>query len=453
MKTKNCKEILKYGVMFLLFFLCLQFFYSCFQGDQIYNFGFSYAISRGEVPYRDFNMIITPFGTFFYFIPFIFGKHLLIFNLFQAFMLCLMFYYLFKLYGQKTWILFILLFFPYPIPFPTLMFQGYNFLLLFGLILLLYLEKKKANDYLIGFIIGLCFLTKQTVGFALALPSFYYLFSNKDYKKVFKRAGAFLSINIVFVIYLLITKSFGQFIDFCFLGMFDFTKSNGTIFDVNFIVFLIEIICIFVFIIKDRKNINNYYVLAFSMISIPLFDYYHVALFTYACFFLLIEKISFTDIKRLEFCSFMFVTAICLSWFLLFYNFKVTNLSYFNGFEFKLMNKKVEKNTKEMVNYIDSNKDKNIIILSANAYFFKIVAGRDINYYDLLNYGNHGYNGTNKVIKSLKKEKDPIFIINIKEYEDNSSDRQQINKVVIKYVLDNYKLITTKGEYVIYGEN
>ena len=117
------------------------------------------------------------------------------------------------------------------------------------------------------------------------------------------------------------------------------------------------------------------------------------------------------------------------------------------------MNKKVENNTKQMVNYIDSNKDKNIIILSANAYFFKIVVGRDINYYDLLNYGNHGYDGTNKVIKSLKKEKDSIFIINIKEYEDNSSDRQQINKVVIKYVLDNYKLITTKGEYVIYGED
>ena len=203
---------------------------------------------------------------------------------------------------------------------------------------------------------------------------------------------------------------------------------------------------------SNRSDINNYYVLAFSMISIPLFDYYHVALFTYAFLLLLIEKLNFTDIKRLELCSFMFTTAICLSWFLLYYNFKLPNLSYFNGFEFKLMNKKAENNTKQMVNYIDSNKDKNIIILSANTYFFKIVAGRDINYYDLLNYGNHGYDGTNKVIKSLKKEKDPIFIINIKEYEDNSSDRQQINKVVIKYVLDNYKLITTKGEYVIYGE-
>ncbi len=452
MKTKNCKEMLKYGIMFLLFFLCLQFFYGCFNGDQIYNFGFSYAINKGEVPYKDFNMIVTPFSAFLYAIPILlFGTHIVVFNLFQAFMLCLMFYFLFKLYGQKTWLLFVLLFFTYPIPFPTLMFQGYNFFLLFGVILLIYLEKTKANDYLIGFIIGLCFLTKQTVGFALALPSLYYIFKDKNYKKVFKRVGAFLSINIVFVIYLLVTKSFGQFIDLCFLGIFDFTKQNGTIFDVNFIIFLIEIIFIFIFIIKDKKNINNYYVLAFSMISIPLFDYYHVTLFTYACFFLLIEKIKFKEVKKMEFCSFTLATILCLTWFSFFYNFKFPNISYFNGFEYKIMSKKDAKNTKSIIEYISNNKDKNIIILSDNAYFFKIVVDSYINFYDLLNYGNHGYNGTSKLIDKIKTEQNPIFVINISEYEDNYRERKQINKDVIKYVLDNYKLITTKGEYAIYG--
>lgn len=451
MKQVDYRKVIQYVLMFLLFFLCLQFFYSCFQGDQVYNFGFSYAVSRGEVPYRDFNMIVTPVGAFLYAIPFlIFGSHMIVFNLFQALLLCLMFHFLFKLYEQRTWILFVLLFFPYPIPFPTLLFQGYNFLLLFELILLLYLEKTKADDYLIGFILGLSFLTKQTVGLALALPSFYYLFKNKNYKKVLKRAGTFLSINIVFVIYLLITNSFSQFIDLCFLGLFDFTKQNGTIFDANFIIFLIEIICILVFIIKDKKNINNYYILVFSTIAIPLFDYYHVTLFTFAFFFLLIEKIKFKDIKRLEFCSFMFSIVICLNWFFLFYNFKLPNLSYFNKFEFTILDKKVEKDTRNMVKFIGNNNDKNIIILSVDAYFFKIVADRDINYYDLLNYGNHGYDGTNKIIKMLKKEKNPIIIINIKEYEDNSDDRQQINKVVIKYVLDNYKRVETINNYVVY---
>lgn len=164
------------------------------------------------------------------------------------------------------------------------------------------MEKNNKNDYLIGFIIGIAFLTKQTVGLALSLPSFYYLFKYKDYRKFFKRAGIFLSINIVFVIYLLITNCFSQFIDLCFLGLFDFTKQNGTIFDVNFIIFLIEIICILVFIIKDKKNINNYYILAFSTIAIPLFDFWHVALFTYAFLFLIVEKLRMREFKSIEFC-------------------------------------------------------------------------------------------------------------------------------------------------------
>lgn len=444
--------ILKYVLMFVLFFLCLQFFYSCFQGDQVYNFGFSYAISRGEIPYKDFNMIITPLGAYLYAIPaFIFGNHLVVFNLFQSLLLCIMFFILFKIFNKKAWILFIFLFLTIPIPFPTVMFQGYNFLLLFGLIVLLLCEKNNTNDYLVGLIIGLMFLTKQTVGFVLALPSFYYLFKNKDYNKVIKRAFSFFLVVFTFVIFLLITGSFDQFIDMCFLGMLDFTAINGTIFDLNFIIFLIEIIFIIIFIIKDRDNINNYYVLVFSMIAVPLFDYYHVALFTYAFLLLIIEKVRFEDYKNLEFCSFMFASSIAISWFLFMNEFKIPHFSYFKSFELKSMSRKVEKTVIGINSFIENNGDKNIIILTANAYFFKIVNDYDITYYDLLNYGNHGYDGTNKVIRKIEEEKQPIFIINIKEYEDHSSKRQQINKIVIKYVMDNYKLIETRGEYAIYG--
>ena len=53
------KKNFKYLLLFGFFFLCLHFFYSSFQGDLVYNYGFSYAVSRGEVPYRDFNMVLT----------------------------------------------------------------------------------------------------------------------------------------------------------------------------------------------------------------------------------------------------------------------------------------------------------------------------------------------------------------------------------------------------------
>lgn len=450
MERVNYRKVIQYVFMFLLFFLCLQFFYEGFLSDRLYSFGFSYAISKGEIPYRDFNMIITPFGAYFYAIPFlIFGSHMIVFNLFQALLLCIMFYFLFKMYGSKAWLLFIILFFVFPIPIPSIMTQGYNFLLLLELVILLYLEKNKCDDYLIGLVIGLSFLTKQNVGFFLALPSFYYLFKEKNYKKVLKRVVAFLSINILFVIYLFITKSFSQFIDLCFLGMFGFTKNNGTIFDINFIIFLGEIICILIFIIKDKNDINNYYILAFSMIAIPLFDLWHVALFSYAFLFLLFSKIRFKEYKNICFCSLLFTYFLSITWFLSDYNFKLPNLSQFRGFEYYIMSLEEEEETKRLVNYISNNKSKNIIILSDDAYFLKIINNLDITYYDLLNYGNHGYNGTEKIIKEIKNEDMPIFIINSRDY-NNLSRRFQFNKEVVRYVLNNYKSVDTIGDYLIY---
>lgn len=34
--------------------------------DEIWNYGFSYAIRLGEIPYRDFNMVLPPFLFFIY---------------------------------------------------------------------------------------------------------------------------------------------------------------------------------------------------------------------------------------------------------------------------------------------------------------------------------------------------------------------------------------------------
>lgn len=446
-----CKKNIKYVLLFLFFFLCLQFFYVSFQGDLVYNYGFSYAVARGEIPYKDFNMIIPPFGAFLYAIPLlIFGSELVVYNLFQAFLLCVLFYFLFRLFDKKAYLFLVIFSLILPFPFVTGLFGGYNFLLLLEIVVLLYLEKNKGNDYLIGFILGLSILTKQTVGFCLALVSFYYLF--KDKKKLLKRVGGFLIPCFTFFIYLIVTGSFVPFFDLCLFGMFDFTSSNGTIMDYNFILFIICFIIIIYKIFKDKKNIINYYVLAFSSIAVPLFDYYHVTLFIFVLLFLFVDKLK---IKYREFLlgfnCFIFAISMSLTWFGLLYHFK-PNISNFEGFRLLTINKKVEHETKNINNFIKENKDSNLIILGANAYFFKICNGMDINYYDLLNYGNHGYDGTNKIIKMLEEEDDPIFIINIKEYEDSSSDRQQINKIVMKYVMDNYKVIKEVGEYKIFSE-
>ena len=183
-----------------------------------------------------------------------------------------------------------------------------------------------------------------------------------------------------------------------------------------------------------------------------LFDYYHVTLAILSCLILFIDKVN---IKYKEFTlgfnCFLFGIALALIWFSFKYGFS-PNITNFYGFECKIMNSKLEKDVLAVNEYIKDNKDSNLIILGANAYFFKITNNLDITYYDLLNYGNHGYDGTNKLIEKIKKEKNPIFLINMSEYKDNSDNRQQINKDVMKYVIDNYCKEKKIGEYQIFVE-
>ena len=56
---KNILNISKYIILFIIFFSFFLFF-STGDADVIWNYGFSHAIRIGEIPYKDFNMIITP---------------------------------------------------------------------------------------------------------------------------------------------------------------------------------------------------------------------------------------------------------------------------------------------------------------------------------------------------------------------------------------------------------
>ncbi len=447
------KKNIKYVVLFILFFLCLQFFYVNFSADQMYNYGFSYAISMGEVPYRDFNMIIPPVGAFVYSIPFLlFGSNIIIFNLYQALLLCVLFFFLFKLFKEKTWIILIILMLTLPIPFIHVLFQGYNFLLILEFVILMYLEKEKENDYLIGILLGFFCLTKQTVGVLMCIPSILYLF--KDYKKALKRFLGFLVPCFIFLIYLLLTNSFFEFWDLCLFGMFDFTNENSSfsriLSDFNFYLFILEIVFLFILIFKNRKNskyrLNLIYLLLFSSIAIPLFDYIHVSYFSFILMFYFVDLLKIKH-KNLAFSSCLFSFSYALIWFLFIFNFKMPNIVRLNNYGYTIMPKNNYKEITAVSDYIKENK--NSIILSDRAYLIKFVSKEKLNYFDLLNYGNHGYNGTEKLINMLKGEKDKFILINMEDYE-RVDVGQQTNKIVMKYVIDNYKEVGQVDVYNIY---
>ena len=87
-KVLSCS---KYLFLFLFFFVALVVFFNIQRGDTYVNFGFSYAISRGEIPYLDFNLVIPPLAPYLYSIFLFFSKSILVFYLEQALLIFIFF--------------------------------------------------------------------------------------------------------------------------------------------------------------------------------------------------------------------------------------------------------------------------------------------------------------------------------------------------------------------------
>ena len=423
--------MVKYFKYIFLFIFTLFFLnFIPFDLDEIWNYGFMHNIYEGLIPYKDFNMVITPFFPFLFSLMFhVFGSNLLVVNILQA-LIILCTYWLFeKLFGNKANILILVLFFNY-----DLLYASYNYFVFFCFLLLLYFEKIKVNDYLIGIVIGISILTKQSVGGCLALVSLYYLFN--DYKKFLKRvAGIFVPVSI-FLIYIFFSDCYREFFDLCILGLFDFGKQNyvGNIFLI--FCFIVCLIIIFYKIFRNRKDINNYYVLAFSIIVIPMFDWFHFKFFLFCFLLLFVERFNFSKVN-LDLLMYGSVAGISVVNFLSSVKFPVVYPNDIKHFEYRYISNKHLEETKVVSEKLKKYDDREVLFLFEQSYYYKILNDIPINYFDLINTGNWGYDGSNKLFKALKQKKDSIFVINKNSYVDN----KQTDRGALKYVLDNGKKI------------
>lgn len=436
----------KFLILLLLFILLLIFnlFLYPITLDEIWNYGFSYNILNGKIPYLDFNIVLTPLFSFIMTLPLmIFGNNILVFNIFNIFIILGCFLLLHSLIDDNMWLCALIFFIPFPILYPS-----YNLFLLLLFLYLIYLEKNEKSDYLIGFIVGCLILTKQSVGVFLLLPCLLYYLKNKK-KFISRLIGCIIPCSI-FLIYLLITKSFMSFLDLCLFGLFDFAGNNSVTSKFYLFVFILICLVTIIFIVKEPKNIYNYYALMFYSISMPLFDAYHVGfqilVFVLLCF------INFNFLKRLPIYSFaiFLVVYACL-----FVSYSYGNISSFkkmypnniNHFEYRYLGSKQVDFTNEVSNYIKKNKDYKYMFLDSNGYYFRIINDESASYLDLINMGNWGYNGSDKLINSIKKlPKNTRFFIDGVELVG----QRQIDRRAIKYVIKHGKKVDKVGLYDIY---
>ena len=421
-------KIIEYGLIFFLF-LFWNLIISPINLDEIWNYGFTRNIYLGLIPYKDFNMIVTPLFPMLFSIPMhIVGDNMLFFHIENAILLTGIIYYIEKIIGNNKY--YILPFFLWPL---NITYPSYNLFSFFLVLLILFLEDKKDNDSKIGILLGLLFLAKQSIGLLFILIQFI--------MKKKKRVLLSLIPILIFGLYLLITNSFSQFIDQCFLGLLDF-NGNGNYFNILFFITIIFLILNITMIIKDRRNTSFYYLLAYSIIVFPLFDYYHF-LFYFILFIILFLKTNkYQFIKYNLIGKIVFLVVIGLS----ILSFKKGSYpNNFTPFQYRYIPKEYQLSTIDVNNLIK--KYKKVMIVGPNAYYHKIILNQKIKDIDLINKGNWGYKGSEKLKKKVNEIKEEyVFFIDKGEI----GIEKQTDQEIIKYIKENATRIENTKYYEIY---
>lgn len=440
------KKWLRCLFIFVFAFCIYEFFgFSNTYGDPLNNYVFSHAIVQGEIPYLDFNIISTPLYTFVMATGLFFFDNYLMFIIEQSLLVTILFYFLFEMYGKKSYLVLLCI--------CLFSFLGinatYNFLVLLFLVILLYLEKRYPNkDYLIGFIIGCAILSKHTSGVFLILPSIIYYF--RDFKKLLRRAiGVFIPC-IVFVIYLLCNRAFYPFINLCVLGLLDFSSENGQVFSLFFFLSILLFIIQLFIAIKYKKDIRNCYLIMGFSFMIPLFDFHHFAIYA-ICF--VIQILEFISVRNNYFYGLVCFLSVFFS-LLLFVNYCIlldpVISSRIPRFQYTLCPSDDYQKSVEFFQFFDQYENK--LILSYGTLQYKASRGEDISYFDFLLYGNHGYDGSDNMIKKIQDMQGVYIIINRIPYEDDSK-YNQFNKIILKHVMDSYEMVASWRDFNVYYKN
>jgi len=407
------KNIILFTSTFFIFLIYL-ILYKNITNDELWCFGFSYNISEGLIPYKDFNLVITPLYPMLNAIfLLIFGKNILSFLIFNSLILAAI-TLITKKYNNN-YLLGILLLLIIQVP-------SYNNLVILLFLLILYLEKEKKNDYLIGITNGLLILTKQNVGIIISILTLLFLKKENLLKRL---KGIFIPLTI-FVIYLFLTSTIYEFIDYTILGLFSFAENN-----ISFsIYFLIEILIIIILLIKlykeKLKNKNTLYILGFQIMAFPIFDKYHVLLAVYPFIinYIILNKKYFT------------VTKIIVISLIIFFNISIKEIpNSLNKFKYRSISNNLENNLIIVNNYInEKKKEYELFFLGDITYLLKIENNIKINKYDIINYGNMGLNGDNEYIDYIEKtcnSKKCMFLI--------SNINYQSNKKILNHIKENYQ--------------
>lgn len=410
--------------------MVLTFFSYClsdFTPDEVWNYGFSYNIACGLVPYRDFNMVIGPLYNLiigFFLIPL--GNNLLAFHLINNIIISIFIVLIYKKIDSKCLIM--LLFFMF---IPTM--HSYNTFVALLTIGIIMLEDSsfKYKDILVGVLIGCIFITKQNVGLFLILACI--IISNDRIKAV----GSFMIPLIALGVFLLITNSTWQYIDFCFLGIGSFLDN----FIIEIVAIILEIVVILYLIYKFFKTRDKkiLYLLSFQVIAFPIIDCAHVLVgIVPVLFYFLLNDRNKTVTLLIK--TFLIVTIIFQSIIAI----NGLHIKQSNFSKYRYTPYDIDNYTMNFSRYVlEKEKDYDVYLFINNAYFIRLTLNQNPDFYDLINNGNLG-SDLNKYTTDIKencKKKSCLFVLDKRYFYDKMES--QLNLLFRDFVINNFEYLET----------
>ena len=436
----------KYIFIFTLVFI-ISFLYKVFwipiTGDEIWNYGFSYNISKGMMIYRDFNCLQTPlyFIISSFFIK-LFGNYLISVHLFDCILISFLMIMLYKTIGlYKSVLLYSVIIFNY--------FTTYSYFCMFLLFVIIYLfdHHEKVSYDIISFLAGLILISKQSIGLFMLIPVLVYS------KNKLKSLVVYLFPIICLSIYLFIQGAFFDFINYCFLGMIDFNENNKLF----TIYFVIEVFCclylvykIFKSKFKDKKYL---FILMFQVNAYPIFDISHFIIPFIPVLYCILKDFDFNQLR-------LYYRFLILVLFLSFPTIYVLKSFFCYDYvvSFDASNYLFLRNKGDANNVLQ--KESEIVekyyyqydyafLLTRNSYAIKLYCDIPIGQYDLLLNGNMGYHGSERITKEIEdicKQNTCVFFV-----EDMSSEKDgQFSKKIYYYVLNRYQRKSGNDSFFIY---
>ncbi len=391
----------KFCFLFLFLFL---FFYglwiSPLTSNELWNYGFSYGIVKGEILYKDFNLVVGPFYPFLMAIPLFFSNSLVSYLLFHSFLTVCFMILLHKMYQERILILLLL-----GVMIPSLLSPSYNLFFIYLTILLVYLEKSELprKDYWIGVVLACAFFTKQSSGLILLLPSLFCYSKN-----LWKRGIGFFSVTLYFLIYFLLTSSLGDAINYCFLGLFDFGEKNSSLQLFPFVLFCFLFIMTGILLWTRRREYHLFYYGIGMTLALPIIDFIHVSFALYFFVLLLFEVFSHSSFsfRKSWSVSVILIGVLLIEGIPVFTDFSFSN--NFSHFQYRYFSSSERVQATHLLSYL---KGKEFVIFSDQNYFYQIALDQKLNHLDIVNYGNNGYDGSERIMKEINLHKEMIYLL------------------------------------------